>query len=95
MFRSIARHVIKTECLEKYHELVKIMVEETRKEDGCIRYEIIQQISDPRVHMFIEDWRDNEAMEKHFISDHFTKYVPQFPAMFDEPEEVIRYNIIF
>lgn len=95
MFVSIARQVIKTEDLEKYHEMAKVMVERSKKEDGCIGYQSIQQQDDPRVHLFVETWRDEDAMQKHIASEHFQTYVPQFPAMFEEEEVVTRYNILY
>jgi len=94
MFVSIARQVIKEEEIARYQEMAKIMVEKSVVEDGCLGYVSVQQETDPRVHLFIEKWRDDEAMQKHFESEHFQTYIPQFPAMFEEEEVVTRYSIV-
>ena len=40
-------------------ELLKIL-EPTRKEDGCIQYELHQDIENPSIFMFYEIWKTNE-----------------------------------
>ena len=94
MFVSIARHVVKEECIARYEEIAKIMVEKSRPEDGCLGYTSVAQQSDPRVHLFIEKWESDEAMKAHFETPHFKEYIPQLPEMFAEEEVVTRYDII-
>ena len=90
----LARQVIKPECLDTYHKLAAELVAASRKEAGCGGYESVQSLDDPRVHTFIEHWKDQEAMDIHGASEHFTRIVPQFSAMFDEAEIVTKYQVL-
>ena len=90
---TLARQVIKPECIDTYHKLAAELVAASRSEAGCGGYESVQSQDDPRVHIFIEHWKDQEAMDIHGASEHFTRIVPQFSAMFDEEEIVTRYEV--
>jgi len=95
MVKTIARQVIKEDYIEQYQVLAKELVEETRKEPGCIAYSTNQSLKDKRVHCFIEVFVDQAAADVHGASAHFKRIVPQFSAMFDEDEQVDQYTEYF
>lgn len=95
MIRIIAEHIIKKECIEKYHQLAKELVEKSRAEAGCVSYELEQNIEDERVHVFVESWADQEAIDTHNQSEHFKRLVPQLGALFDGKESVKKFNKVF
>jgi len=41
------------------------MVEQTRKEEACIRYDLHQGISDPNIFVFYEIWEDQAGLDLH------------------------------
>lgn len=45
-------------------------VEPTRKENGCLRYDLFQDVSDPLKFTFIEEWSSPAALERHSKSAH-------------------------
>jgi quinol monooxygenase YgiN len=45
-------------------------VEPTRKEAGCLRYDLFQDVSDSLKFTFIEEWESPEALEAHSNSAH-------------------------
>ncbi len=61
-----------TEAISLYEELVA----ETRKEAGCIKYELYQDEKDPAILTMIEEWEDREALDRHMKTLHFLKIVP-------------------
>lgn len=91
MIVTIARQVIKPECFAVYHALAEELVHKSRAEEGCVGYRSVQSEDDERVHLFLECWRDQDAIDLHGATEHFTRIVPQFAPMFDEPEVVTRY----
>lgn len=91
MIVTIARQVIKPECIDAYHALAEELVRKSRAEQGCVAYHSVQSEDDPRIHLFVEYWRDQEAIDIHGATEHFMRIVPQFAPMFDEPETVARY----
>ena len=42
----------------------------TRKEDGCLRYDLFVDLSDVGKFTFIEEWTSTEALEAHGRSEH-------------------------
>lgn len=54
-------------------ELVK-MVEPTRKEAGCITYQLHQDNEDPSVFVFYEIWESAVSLESHKDTDHYRHY---------------------
>ena len=45
-------------------------IEPTRKEVGCLRYDLFQDVSDPLKFTFIEEWSNPAALERHSKSAH-------------------------
>lgn len=45
-------------------------IAETRKEDGCISYELFQSLDDPDKLVFVEKWETREALTAHSKQPH-------------------------
>ena len=90
VIKIIARRIIKPDCIEAFEALAAELVRESRKEPGCLGYTLNRSNQDPRIHMFIESWADQAAIEEHNASAHFTRIVPQFAALSEErlPTEI-------
>lgn len=58
----------------KLKKLLSDMVEPSKKEDGCLFYEIVQYKENPRKFMAIETWRDEAALDGHKASAHYAIY---------------------
>ena len=70
----VVKFDIKPEYLNKAKsELLKIL-EPTRKEDGCLLYELHQDLDNPNVLMFYEIWETKEAWNKHDLMPHINKF---------------------
>jgi len=76
MITVVAKNTIITEKYDEIIVLCKELVEETRKEDGCIKYEMHQDVNDKAILTMIEEWESQEALDKHMQSEHFTRIVP-------------------
>ena len=46
------------------------IVERTRDEDGCLRYELVQDLDDDNHIILIEEWRDQTALDAHLAQAH-------------------------
>ena len=58
----------------KMKELLTAMVEPSKKEDGCIFYDIFVYENNPRKFMAVESWRDEAALDGHKASAHYAVY---------------------
>ncbi|MGL5275785.1 putative quinol monooxygenase [Myroides sp.] len=50
---------------EEVHSTLLNMVEQTRKEEACILYDLHQDLSDTNTFIFYEIWQDQEGLDKH------------------------------
>jgi quinol monooxygenase YgiN len=50
------------------------LVEPTRKEEGCVQYDLHQHLSDPAWLVFYENWSSLEALERHASSPHLKAF---------------------
>lgn len=54
-------------------ELLKL-VEPTRKEDGCVQYDLHVATDNPGRFVFYENWTSREALDKHLQSPHLKAF---------------------
>jgi quinol monooxygenase YgiN len=66
--------IAKPDGIEKMKELLTAMVEPSKKEDGCILYDIFQYENQPEKFMAVETWRDEKALDGHKASEHYAIY---------------------
>lgn len=71
----VAKLVARKEAVESVKTEVLKMVEPTRREQGCIEYRLHQDIEDPSVFLFYENWENLSCLEQHLNSAHFQSYV--------------------
>jgi quinol monooxygenase YgiN len=88
MIKVMAKSYAKSDKLDRILELSREMVTETVKEDGCIKYELVQDVKDPCVLIILEEWESQEALDKHMASEHFKRLVPQLNELRERPSEV-------
>jgi quinol monooxygenase YgiN len=85
MIKIVAKVVVKEECIEAFHEAARELIEKSRQEEGNISYTLNQSIQDPKVHSFMEVWKDIEAIKAHNASEHFTSAMPKLGALAEGP----------
>lgn len=71
----VATIVAKTDSVKEVKTELLKLIEPTRKEAGCIEYNLHQDNDDPAVFIFYETWESLKCLEKHMNSDHFKSYV--------------------
>jgi len=94
MIRLVSRGQFKPESVEKFKKLAKILVAASVQEEGCIHYELCQEMDEPNILAFIEDWKDQAAIDLHNNTAHFTTIVPQFEALLSAPMDCNKYEIV-
>lgn len=77
MIIIVAKSVVKEGKVQEFKNLAKELVKESRKEPGCISYDLNQDLNNKNILTFIEVWESKEAIELHNNSDHFTSIVPK------------------
>lgn len=92
MIKVVARSFAKEDKLNEIIEFYKELVELTRKEDGCIKYELYRDEKDPTIVTMIEEWESREALDEHMKSEHFTRIVPKLGKLMAKESDMNIYN---
>ncbi|EGO65863.1 YcnE [Acetonema longum DSM 6540] len=69
-----AKSKIKPECIEAFLEQAEIVIRATRAEAGCISYQLMADTVSNDSFMFVEEWTDREALDRHFKTPHFAAF---------------------
>lgn len=76
MLLLIAEDFIKIDSIPIVLPLYEELVSKTRKETGCISYELTHDIKNPGHFLFLERWIDEAALQIHTETEHFQHLVP-------------------
>lgn len=68
-------------------ELLK-MVEETRKEKGCLNYDLHVDEANSSTFLFYENWVSKMALDNHFHTEHFVRLHGLQDELFAEPASI-------
>ena len=69
----------------------KAMINATRTEPGCILYDLNVSITDPQSMIFVEAWKDREALTEHFNMPHMEVWQKASAGYFENAKiEVIQ-----
>ena len=70
------------------------MVEPTRKETGCIRYDLTRALDGSGEFAFIEEWETAEDLNAHGRSEHIREWGAKARELVASPPKVMRYRQI-
>jgi quinol monooxygenase YgiN len=90
----IARLKVRPEKIEEARRVLGSLVEPTRAEQGCLRYELLQNRDDATEFTFVEEWENAAALARHADTEHVGRARAQFPTLADEPMDLRRYVLV-
>ena len=70
------------------------LIPPTRREPGCLRYELHQNGSDPSDFVFLEEWESHAAIDAHMQSPHVQAALPRVGEFLASPPDIRRYSLI-
>ena len=89
MIKVTAGNFVKAECVEEYLAIAEEIVKKTNAVDaGCVKYELCRDINDPLHFVMLEQWEDQESLEAHMKSPHFTELIPKMDGLTAKPPEL-------
>ena len=92
--RVIARVRAKTEHVAQVREILSALLEPTRRESGCLSYELLQNGSDPADFVFVEKWASAAAEQTHFATPHVSVALQQVVGLLAAEPEICRYRTL-
>jgi quinol monooxygenase YgiN len=54
--------------------LLEEMQQNSRQEDGCLRYGFFAAVEDPLSFVAVEEWADRDALDRHFAQPHLHEF---------------------
>jgi len=84
----------KPESVEKVCSKLLDILEPTRKEDGCLKYKLFENMADHCQFTIIGAWENEEAFEDHLQSKHYRKAASDMKNDLLKPTELRRYIYI-
>lgn len=88
MITVVAKNYAKKDKIEEFKKIAQKLEQLTNQNDaGCISYKLYQDINDPTVFVFIEEWEDMKSLQNHTNAEHFTTLVSQMQPLCDRPGE--------
>jgi quinol monooxygenase YgiN len=90
----VARIVAKAGYEDRVKALLQELIEPTRQEAGCMRYELCQSPAIATEFVFLEVWRSEAEMEAHLDSDHVQEALLESGEFLAEPPEIRRYQVL-
>jgi len=91
--RVIARANVRSEKLQETLDAFDALVSATRAEEGCIFYEVLQNAEEPHDITFVEEWKSNEALDRHFATEHFGAIASRAEELLTAPPDIRRYKV--
>jgi quinol monooxygenase YgiN len=92
--RVVALMNVRPEKLEDTLNSFDSLVAATRQEEGCITYELLQNVEDPHDLTFVEEWASAEALQVHFETEHFKAVAARAAELLAAPPDIRRYTVI-
>jgi quinol monooxygenase YgiN len=86
MIFVVSKSIVKADKIAEYKQQVVRLIEETRKESGCISYDLCQDIDNSNILTFIEKWESKQHLDEHMKTAHFMEIVPMLKDLRESSE---------
>ena len=76
---------------DRREELIRLgqtLAAASRQDEGCISYRLYEDTEQPNEFVFIEEWEDDNALQRHFGTPHIGAFMRAIPAAVLAPPDV-------
>jgi len=90
----LARHWTRPDTIDEVRQILLSLIEPSRAEAGCLKYELLQSADDPTEFTFVETFASDEALQVHAAAPYIAGLAPRLKDLVARPSEVSRYHAI-
>ncbi len=91
--RVIATFAVRPEHVDDFIAVARAtLVEPARREDGCVQYDLCQDVADPTRFAMIEAWESEAALDAHLARESLRAAVARLAPMAAEQPKVARFR---
>lgn len=91
MVHVLARITAQPASADALREILVELVAQSRKEAGCLHYELFQQEGAAHIFQTVERWADGAAADAHMSTPHVAAAIAKAGALLGAPPEILRY----
>ncbi|HSO13895.1 MAG TPA: putative quinol monooxygenase [Anaerolineales bacterium] len=94
MYIVVVHSHIQPGQVERFREVTIQNAEASRGEEGCVRFDVLQQADDPTRFTFVEIFKSKEDGSRHLATSHFKKWLEEaVPLMVEARTRVIYHDV--
>lgn len=94
MIRVVAKHFIKKNKADEILKIYKVLVDKSRNDEGCISYELFQDVNDESILTIIEQWENKKALDNHLSDRDFKILISKTSDLLEKETEINVYKQI-
>jgi quinol monooxygenase YgiN len=79
---------------DKVKEELLALIKPTKEEEGCIGYNLHEEVGNKTDFMFYEIWRSQKDIDAHFQTPHIKALIEKSAVLFEEPVTVTMWKRI-
>ena len=92
--RVVARVVARPGKIEELRAVLQGLIEPTRRESGCVTYELLQNTADPTDFTFVEEWSSEAELDAHLQSAHLRNARSRLSDLVAAAPDIRRYTVV-
>jgi len=78
-----ARITVKPEAVDQFLSYASVIVLASNQEQGCLVYQLYQEVGNPSGFIFYEEYENQEAIDFHNATNHFKTFIAQITDILD------------
>jgi quinol monooxygenase YgiN len=83
------RAYVPSEHRERFKEVSTAMCASSREDDGCAGYRVYADLEQPDHYVFVEEWTDEDALQRHFAQPHTGAFMRDLGGLLAGPADVV------
>ena len=84
----VAKLSLKPDKVKDFIAAAKEIIEKSNTESGCIFYQLYQDPYDNTKFVFVEEYKNQAAVDAHFAAEYFNAFGPKIKDMVASPAEI-------
>lgn len=94
MVKVIATLRARPDTVEETKAALTSLVEPTRREPGCVEYQLFQSKEDPTEFVTVEEFNDDAAADAHLQTEHVQAAFAAAPEILGADPQIRRYSLV-
>lgn len=88
-----ARVQVPGERHDRFLEVASRMCATSRTEQGCIGYRVYSDLEQPGHYVFVEEWTDDAALQRHFGEAHTRSFLSDLGSVLEGPADALFHTV--